>query len=285
MTKQKRVTWQRLLGAALLTLPMLLFVATCTTPPDLPPGIVKKTHRLDCGKDRVTVDFYFQPNTPPRPLVIVAHGFSRGRRHMAGWGIELARRGLIVAVPTQPSLTERVRNSRALTRLLELGRTGQWPVPAKSNGKAALVGFSMGGLTTLLAAARSETPVDAWVGLDPVDMKGLGAAKASQIRAPGLVLLAEPATFNLHGNAPGMLLRYGGPLQVLRVKGATHCDPESPTDWLAQAVCGQVDPTRHQVFLQTASRFLEAVLLGKETTRVEAAEALSEVMRLDGPGY
>lgn len=284
MTRRKRLPWKRLLGAALLGLALLLFAATRTTTPVLPPGIVKETHRLDCGGDRVTVDFYFQPDAPPQPLVIVAHGFSRGRRHMAGWGIELARRGLIAAVPAQPHWTAQVRNGRALVRLLELGREGRWPARVKGNGKTALVGFSMGGLTTLLAAARLETPVDAWVGLDPVDMKGLGAAKAAQARAPGLVLLAEPATFNLHGNAPGMLLTYGGPLQVLRVKDATHCDPESPTDWLGQAACGPVDPGRHRVFLETAARFLEAVLLGKGTARIEETEALREVMRLEGPG-
>ena len=59
-----------------------------------------------------------------------------------------------------------------------------------------LVGFSMGGLTTLLAAASLSPPVDAWVGLDPVDHAGHGAAKAALVKAPGLALLAEPSPFN-----------------------------------------------------------------------------------------
>ena len=48
---------------------------------------------------------------------------------------------------------------------------GKWPISVRSNGKVGLVGFSMGGLTTLLAAASLSPPVDAWVGLDPVTLR------------------------------------------------------------------------------------------------------------------
>ncbi len=273
----KRWNWKRLLLAAALAVPLLLYAATRATPPPLPAGVVKETHRVMCGADSVTVDFYFQPEAPPQPLVVVAHGFSRGRRHMAGWGMELARRGMIAAVPTQPHLAKHVRNGNALARLLELGREGKWPVPVQSDGKSALVGFSMGGLTTLLASAALAEPVDAWVGLDPVDLNERGAAKAPQVKTPGLVLLAEPATFNLHANVLDTLKLYGGPLQVLRVKGATHCDPESPSDLLGQLACGRVDAARHEVFRAAVMSFLEAHLLGKGTPEVAAADGLEAV--------
>jgi hypothetical protein len=32
------------------------------------------------------VDLYLPDDASPAPLVIVAHGFSRGRHNMAGWG-------------------------------------------------------------------------------------------------------------------------------------------------------------------------------------------------------
>ncbi len=257
------------MAAAMLA--VLLLVSTCTTPPALPAGVAKETHRLDCAGQRVAVDFYFQTNAPPQPQVIVAHGFSRGRRHMAGWGVELAKRGLITAVPTQPSWASHMKNGRALASLLEQGRQGKWPVKAQGNGRTALVGFSMGGHTTLRAAAELEEAVDAWVGLDPVDMDGDGAEAARRGRAPGLALLAEPAAFNRDGNALSLLANYDGPLQILRISGATHCDPESPTDLLGQLACGAVDPARHALFLSIAAAFLEARLLGKGDAHIPPA--------------
>lgn len=175
---------------------VLLIGTTCTTIPDLPAGVVKQSSQVECGKDRVAVDFYFQKQTAPQPMVVVVHGFSRSRRHMAGWGADLAEHGMIAAVMTQPYWAGHSRNGEAIARLVELGRAGKWPIAARGNGKVGLVGFSMGGLTTLLAAASLSPPVDAWVGLDPVDHAGHGAAKAALVKAPGLALLAEPSPFN-----------------------------------------------------------------------------------------
>jgi len=83
-----------------------------------------------------------------------------------------------------------------------------------------LVGFSMGGLISLLAAASISPPVDVWVGLDLVDFAVLGAAKAARVHAPGLSLLAATPPFNFHGSAFGLVRTYAGPLQVLIVKNS-----------------------------------------------------------------
>lgn len=242
---------------------VLFFGTTCTTLPVLPAGVLKKTCRVECGKDSLDVDFYYPARqASPQPMVVVAHGFSRSKRYMAGWGVDLAGMGMVVAVPTQPYFARHVRNAEAIACLAGLGREGKWPVEARTNGRIGLVGFSMGGLTTLLAAAKLSPPVDAWVGLDPVDLDGRGAAKAGLVKAPGLVLLAEPSAANRHGNATAMLKDYAGPLQILRVKGATHCDAESPTDILGQLVCGRVAPGRHMRFRDATIVFLEETLNG-----------------------
>jgi dienelactone hydrolase len=200
-------------------LALLLSAATCTTSPNLAPGVVKKTEQVRLGAELVKVDFYFQAQPEPQPLVVVAHGFTRSKRYMAGWGADLAARGMVVAVLTQPYLAKHQRNAQAIADLADLGRAGEWPVAARGNGKVALVGYSMGGLTTLLAASKIARPIDAWVGLDPVDFEGRGAVAAARLRAPGLALIAEPAPFNRDGNAQPMLKRYGGELQVLKVVG------------------------------------------------------------------
>lgn len=264
-----------LVGLGVLAL--LGVAVTCTVPPALPGGVVKETHQVVCAGERVTVDFYFQPGALPRPQVVVAHGFTRSRRYMAGWGMALAERGMIAAVPTQPRLAAHARNGRALAALVEQGRAGQWPVAARGDGRSALVGFSMGGLTTLLAAAALAEPVTAWVGLDPVDMNGQGSGAAAKVRSPGLALLAEPAPFNLEGNARSMLAAYAGSLQVLKVQGATHCEPEWPTDRLGQIACGKVDAARQRVFRESALRFLEACLLGRGEREVPVVPPLERV--------
>ncbi|MEI8309354.1 MAG: alpha/beta fold hydrolase [Verrucomicrobiota bacterium] len=175
-------------------------------------------------------------------MVVVAHGFSRSKHYMAGLGADLASHGIIAAVLTQPSWFEHLRNAAAIAELARLGRANKWPIDAKGNGKMGLVGFSMGGLTSFLAAAHISPPVDAWVGLDPVDFGGLGAAKAARVNAPGLVLLAATPPFNFRGSAFGLVRDYAGPLQIMTVKNSTHCDVESPTDLLGQLARGWVKP-------------------------------------------
>jgi dienelactone hydrolase len=253
---------------------LTLFAVTCTVPPKLPAGVVKHTQTVDCGGTPVKVDFYFRDDGSARPGVVVAHGFSRSRRYMAGWGTFLAECGLAAAVLTQPYWTKHNRNADAIARLAEAGLRGEWPVQVA--GKMGLLGFSMGGLTTLTAAAKAKVPLDAWVGLDPVDFEGRGAALAGKVTAPGLVLLAEPAPFNRHGNGVAMVKGYAGPLQILKVTGATHCDPESPTDLLGSLACGSVDTQRHALFKDTAGAFLQQVLLGQSSAPIKW-EGLEEI--------
>lgn len=244
-------------------LAVLLSAATCTNSPKLAPGVVKKTERLKLGGEQVKVDFYFQSPADSQPLVVVAHGFTRSKRYMAGWGADLAARGMVAAVLTQPFLAKHERNAKVIAALVESGRAGQWPVPARGNGKVALMGYSMGGLTTLLAATKVKEPVEAWVGLDPVDFDGRGAKVADRVQAAGLALLAEPAPFNREGNALEMLKPYGGDLQLVKVIGASHMDAEYPADWLGQFACGWVKPERQAAFRRLALDFLSAVLLGQ----------------------
>ena len=245
---------------AAVALGLMVALVTCTTSPKLAAGVVKRSGTVDSEGTAVAVDFYFRDDGVKRPGVVVTHGFMRSKRYMAGWGAALAERGMVAAVVTQPFLAKHLRNAKALEAVVAAGRRQAWPMAL--NGRMGLMGFSMGGLTTLLAASRMDEPVEAWVGLDPVDFDGKGAAVAGRVKVAGLALLAEPAPFNLEGNALSMLADYGGEVTVWRVAGATHCEPESPTDWLGQLACGPVDEKRQRLFGETALDFLEVTLLG-----------------------
>lgn len=211
-------------------LPPLVFllVAGCVSTPELAPEVRKETHGVHAGTSRIAVDFYFQSGKARRPLAVVVHGFLADKTRMSHWGALLAREGFIVAVPNNPTLANDDRNIGAIAGLVKLGRTGCWPVAAKGDGRVLLVGFSRGGYETLRVAAKPESAVDAWVGLDPVDRGSRGIAAAAEVSVPGLVMLAEPELLNANRNAAAMLSAYAGPLCVVEVEGAAHLDAESP---------------------------------------------------------
>ena len=168
---------------------------------------------------------------------------------MAGWGGHLAGEGFFVVVPTQPAFADHELNGRVLAALVEKYREKR---------RVALMGFSMGGLTTLLAT--THTPVDAWVGLDPVDMNGKGKIAAAKLEVPAAFLLAEPEAWNMHGNANGLVEAVPGEKHVFRVVGGTHLDAEWPTDLLGQLACGFVDEKCQQQFRDKATSFLRETL-------------------------
>lgn len=247
--KSKLARWSFWLGALLIAFLAFAVFATRTTPPALAPGVTKENRSINLAGRDVAFTLYWPVDRSHAPLVIVAHGFTRSERYMAGWGTALAAEGFIAAVPTQPALADHDLNAQVLATLAD---------HLREHRRVGLMGFSMGGLTTLLASAK--TPVDAWAGLDPVDMDGSGAKAASKLRMPCGVLLAEPESWNMHGNARRLLERLKAPRFALKVRGATHLDPESPTDLLGQLACGFADPARHAIFRRYAIAFLKSVL-------------------------
>jgi dienelactone hydrolase len=237
-----------------LTLVVLGIFARCATRTEalpLPLGVKKKHARLELAGQSVSVTLYRPAKDENSPLVVVAHGFTRSKRYMGGWGGHLAGDGFFVVVPTQPGFANHELNGRVLAALVEKYRARR---------RVGLVGFSMGGLTTLLAT--THTPVDAWVGLDPVDMNGQGKAAAAKLKAPALLLIAEPEAWNMHGNANALAAAIPRQKQLIRIPGATHLDAEWPTDLLGQLACGFVDKKRQQQFRAKATEFLKKVLQG-----------------------
>lgn len=243
--------WLRRTLLALLLLAVFAHFARQTEAPFLPPGVTKENLTLELAGQSVSVSIYHPAKDEGAPLVVVAHGFTRSKRYMAGWGGHLAGEGFFVVVPTQPAFADHELNGRVLAALVKKYRAKR---------RAALMGFSMGGLTTLLAT--THTPVDAWVGLDPVDMNGKGRVAAAKLKAPAAFLLAEPESWNMHNNANSLIEAIPGEKQVFRVLGGTHLDAEWPTDLLGQLACGFVDAKRQQQFRQMATVFLKARLQG-----------------------
>ena len=103
--------------------------------------------------------------------------------------------------------------------------------------RVGLMGFSAGGLASLLSAAENPG-LTIWIGLDPVDWNSLGAQAAPSVSCRAVVLTAEPSSCNSHGNASKIIAALPH-CEHFRVTGAVHVDAEWPTDWLAEIVCGR----------------------------------------------
>ena len=258
----------------------------CHTPKfPLPSGVQRTSLRVPLSAEEVSVSVYVPKKVEGAlPVAIVAHGFTRSRRYMAGWGAALAENGMIAVVIHQPAFADWAHNGRAIAELAGLLRAeGDALTGLKTTGDIALVGFSMGGLATLLAA-EADPEIRCWVGLDPVDFKGRGVRAISSLDMPQCILRAEPAAWNRSGNARKLIEGSEGPLFTIKVRDATHCDVEEPTDLAGKLACGWTDPARHGVFETYAVVFLRSVLFGdaeaaKVLDEAEADDRVSEVVR------
>ena len=257
---------KRSLFVVLLVAAILAAAAWANRVPNhpVPADIVKRTEKILLQGKEQPVDLYLPKDAQNAPVVIVAHGFSRHRRVMAGWGILLAQNGMIAVVPTLPAFADQARNIRAIHDLIALVHEPGFFGQTTPNGDVALMGHSAGGFDTLIALT-GEKCVRCWIGLDPVDFNdhGLRCAKALQI--PSLMLLAESGAWNRYANAVPWITANPSSLTALRILGSSHCDPENPTSPLANLICGQTDPERRAVYERYAIAMLRKTLFGDET--------------------
>ena len=217
-----------------------------------------QTLRVKLAAGATDVDIFWPEEVAPAPLVIVAHGFTRRRHNMAGWGQHLAREGFVAAVPDLPAWSDHARNGRFIADLCAYLCAGEPWRQRIDPSRVGLMGFSAGGLATLLASAAKPGPA-IWVGLDPVDHKGMAAQAAPRVKCRAVVLTAEPSACNGHGNARNILAALPRS-EHFSVAGAVHVDAEWPTDWKAEAVCGRSTDVRRSEFRRRATAALREAL-------------------------
>lgn len=222
---------------------------------------VATTHTLTLDGQRVTLEAHAAAG-PPRGAAILSHGFTRSRRTLSGHAQALAAMGVLAITPDLPCTFDFRCNARALAALVaQLRAGGTFGPPVE---RVMLVGFSAGGLSSLLAA---EAPgVVGYVGLDPFDrvMPGeadrLGLAAARTLRTEALLLRAPPSRCNAEAVAAPWATTLPRLWRDELIAGASHCDFESPSDWMCRLACGDTDPGRQQrvrqALLDAAGRWL-----------------------------
>jgi pimeloyl-ACP methyl ester carboxylesterase len=192
--------------------------------------------RLDAQETQVDV---FAPATREpvdsvHDAVILAHGFTRDRRTMAGHASALAADGYWAIVPDLPYLMDSRDNALVLRELLQRLQHG---LVGAELDRFVLVGFSAGGLSALLAA---DAPgVVAYVGLDPFDRPGgVGLEAARTLQRPAYLLRGPSAACNAFSIAEPWVEALPRLVVDRQLAPASHCDFEAPTDGLCQLVCG-----------------------------------------------
>lgn len=218
--------------------------------------ISAKTQILGINGQALKVDVY-EPKGVQTGAAILIHGFTRSRTTLAEHAQALAAQGVLSLTPDMPCTFDFHCNARAIAQLVNILRdTETFGVPSQ---RVMLVGFSSGGLSSLLAA---DTPgVVGFVALDPFDRlvpnepdsMGLVAARVLQTET---LILRAPAS---NCNAQSVAEPWRSALPTLwrdeLIEGASHCDFEAPTDWICRLACGAADASRQQ---QVRQALLEA---------------------------
>lgn len=250
MSAQNGAMFQRQLHLLALCLTMLCGMAPVAVR-------AQDSVELVLAERTVQADVY-RPAGSARGAVILSHGFTRSRRTLGDHAAALAGAGFLALTPDLPYTFDFRRNAQALGELVALlregGRLGE-PVAG-----VVLVGFSAGALSSLLAAA---TPgVVGYVGLDPFDRtrvdppSALGLDFARGLQTEAVILRAPPSRCN----AEAVAAPWAQALPALRlervIEGASHCDFESPSDWICRLACGPTDPDRQALVRR---ELLEAV--------------------------
>lgn len=220
-----------------------------------------KTLAIKIDGKTVAVDVY-QPTGLQTGAAILTHGGFRSRKTMAEHAQALAAQGVLSLAPDMPCTFDHRCNARAIAELVKMLRdTDTFGLSAK---RVMLVGFSAGGLSSLLAA---DTPgVVGFVGLDAYDhlpsneSEHLGMVAARRLTTETLLIRAPASSCN----AQSVAAPWRNVVKTLwrdeLIVGATHCDFEAPTDWLCRLACGENDATRQsqvrQGLLDAAARWL-----------------------------
>jgi len=206
---------------------------------------------------------------PPWPVVILTHGFARsGARHALN-AFYLAQRGVIVLTPDmvdllggEPAQLRNIANTVDHVRWLKgRGVTPGDVLAARVDAqRIALAGHSAGGSVSLEAALDAVAAGDeiaALVLLDAVPWPRTAARVASLPPLSYAALRSEPGPCNAFGSGAVFSDAPPVPVDEITIVGATHCDPENPSDLLCAIGCGGITATGTTLYQRLLYVFLK----------------------------
>jgi len=172
--------------------------------------------------------------------LIIGHGFLRDQDTMVGLSRALANLGVQVVTldfcnmrPWNGHHQKNAQDMRDLAQALDIDED------------IIFAGFSAGALAAILA---SDNNTRAILTLDLVDQANLGLTSIGNLQTPLVGLAGRASSCNANNNGKALfdarLSDHGTVSQLVEVADASHCDFESPTNWLCEISCGNDSDTR-----------------------------------------
>lgn len=183
----------------------------------------------------------FEPHQAISPsTVILGHGFLRNQDRMVKLSQAMANAGIRTITldfcGMRPWNGNHQANASDMHKLAtKLGRTDD----------IVYGGFSAGALAAVLAADQKTRAV---LILDFVDQNNLGANALQSLQIPVIGLHGPPSSCNADGSGRATIAQHlknrdRPDSEYALVDNASHCEFESPTNWLCQTACGDDDST------------------------------------------
>lgn len=178
----------------------------------------------------------YQPDAPrTKTSLVLGHGFLRDQDNMVGLGRAVANAGIRAVTldycNMRPWNGHHKRNAQDMRDLAEsLGISDD----------VIFAGFSAGALAAVLAADNDTRAIMA---LDLVDQAELGATAITNLTTP-LIGISGPASgcnANNNGDTVYKTRAKSALSSLLKIDYASHCEFESPSNWLCETACGDKD--------------------------------------------
>jgi hypothetical protein len=216
----------------------LLCAAVAAAQPAPPVPFTVATDTAELTGTQVKVDVYRPYDGEGEGVAVLAHGFSRDRTRDRDLGRDLAQAGVIAIAPDLPNVVDYWSSGDAMLDIVGQLERGAFGLPPTPRARIVLIGTSAGAVGTVIAASKLPG-LGGWIGLDPVDRWGVATRAAAKLTTPAVVLLGDASVCNLFGS--GRSIAQAAPTRVRseRIRGASHCDFEGPTDNFCRTVCGK----------------------------------------------
>jgi len=205
-------------------------------------SLVEKSARSHSG---CTFDYrIYEPLNPiSGASVMLGHGFLRDQDNLIGLGQAMANQGIRVVTldfcnmrPWNGNHALNASDMRSLTQLLMIE-------------SVVYGGFSAGALAAVLAADDSTLAIFA---LDLVDQEALGATAITQMDTPLLGLHGPASSCNAYNNGENVFKAHAETTRYssasVLIENASHCEFESPSNWLCELACADDDEQRRSKF-------------------------------------
>ena len=209
---------------------------------------------------------------PPFPAVVLTHGFARDRTFHRDNALYMAQRGMVVLTPNMVSLLGGTASQSANIAILsdhvrwlaERSTAAGDPLAGILDAwRIGLAGHSAGGAVSFEAAVKTQegpASVAAVCLLDAVPWDRTLERAVDPKPLPLASLRSEPGPWNLNGRVLDLLNRLPFAVEDIRIVGASHCDPENPTDLLGQLACGPSTEERRAIYQRLIYLFFRDAL-------------------------